>query len=175
VDEDFVPGTTSAIRTPQDHSRSWVRGRLIAEQYLKKGIYSSGYYLDAVLSNQPLFINYFGSIVNAPSFNPLQDSRTLLLPNFRAYNFVAGGWRNVFAIRKNLDFRLEGYAINGPGQEAQLDRTFAQIYFAGTAGLVMHSTVGPVSLSLNYYDDKKTQLGVLLHVGFLLYNRTSLD
>jgi NTE family protein len=106
----------------------------------------------------------------------------LILENFRAFNFVAGGWRNVFTLRKKLDFRLEGYLFKpleaitqGPNQEPVLNNNIRQVYFAGTAGLVLHSTIGPISLSLNYYDDKKTQWGVLLHVGFLLFNNRSLD
>ncbi len=180
--EDFVPGTTSKKKLNEEHGRTWFRGRIILEQYIKKGFYSSGFYLDAVVSNQPVFSNYSGTIINATAFNPIQDSRTLLLQNFRAFNYVAGGWRNVFEIRKNLDFRLEGYLfkpfgaiMKGLNQEAILDRNFDQIFFAGTAGLVLHSTVGPVSLSVNYYDDKKTPLGVLLHVGFLLFNKTSFE
>jgi NTE family protein len=134
------------------------------------------------LSNQPLFSNFQGTIINAPGFFPIQDSRTLLLQNFRAFNFAAAGWRNVFTLRKSLDFRLEGYLfkpleaiIRGSNQEAALATEITKVYFAGTAGLVMHSTIGPISLSVNYYDDKKNQLGVLLHIGFLLFNKTSLE
>ena len=146
----------------------------MVQQYFRKGIYSSGYYLHGVISNQPTFQNYYGSVINAPGFYPMQDSRTLFLDNFRAYNFVAGGWRNVFALRKNLDFRLEGYLFKpfsaisaGPGQEPVLTTEITKIYFAGTAGLVMHSTVGPISLSLNYYDNKKNEWGL----GHLLRER----
>ena len=134
------------------------------------------------MSNQPTFSNYFGTIIYAPAFNPLQDSKTLLLQNFRAFNYLAGGWRNVFAFRKNLDLRLEGYAFKplediyqGKDQKAQLSNDLTKLHFAGTAGLVMHSTVGPISLSLNYYDDENRALAVLLHVGFLLFNKTSMD
>jgi NTE family protein len=56
-----------------------------------------------------------------------------------------------------------------------LKQNLSDIYFAATAGLVLHSTVGPISLSLNYYDDDENQLGVLLHIGFLLYNKNSLE
>lgn len=182
--EELLPGSTStfAAGVPVSSSRQWIRGTLILEQYFKKGIYSSGYYIHATLSNQPLFTNYYGTIINAPGFYPMQDSRTLILENFRALNFVAGGWRNVFALREKLDFRLEGYLFKpleaitqGPNQEPILNSSIRQVYFAGTAGFVMHSTIGPISLSLNYYDDKKTQWGVLLHVGFLLFNNRSLD
>ena len=183
LEEEFVPGTTAQkVKSPEHHERTWFRGRLLLEQYIKKGFYSSGYYLDAVISNQPIFSNYYGTIINATAFNPIQDSRTLLLQNFRAFNYVAGGWKNVFELRTNLDLRLEGYLfkpfgtiVEEPDQQAKLDQDIAKIFFAGTAGLVLHSTVGPISLSVNYYDDKKTPLGVLLHVGFLLFNKTSLE
>ncbi len=180
--EEFKPGNTSVTTTNTRTDRSWVQAKVTLEQYLKKGIYSSGYLLEGVLSNQPTFTNYFGSIINAPGFNPLQDSRTILLKNFRAFNYVAAGWRNVFSLTKNLDFRLEAYAFKplqhisqDSLQHAQVDEKIQQVYFAGMANLVMHTTVGPISLSLNYYDDPNRQLGVLLHVGFLLFNKTSLE
>lgn len=180
--EQLETGTTSKSLLNTNQLRQWVRARLTMEQYFKKGIYSSGYYLDAVFSNQPLFSNYQSTIINAPSFNPIQDSRTFLLQNFRAFNYVAGGWRNVFSIHNNFDFRVEGYLfkpfeqiVNGANQEPSLNSELTNVYFAASAGLVLHTTVGPVSLSFNYYDDTENQFGVLLHVGFLLFNRTSLE
>jgi NTE family protein len=184
LNEELIPGSTSLLKNApiEDERRKWISGTVILEQYFRKGIYSSGYYLHGSFSTQPTFGNYAGTIINAPGFFPIQDSRTLLLKNFRAFNFVAGGMRNVFTLRKNLDFRLEGYLFkplaaitSGPGQEPVLNDEITKIYFAGTAGLVMHSTVGPISLSINYYDDPKSQLGVLLHIGFLLFNKTSLE
>lgn len=182
LNEKYQAGNTSVNRDTVKADRLWWRAKVTLEQYFKKGIYSSGYFLEGVLSNQPTFTNYFGTIINAPAFNPLQDSRTLLLQNFRAFNYVAAGWRNVFSLRKNLDFRLEGYAFKpfqtislGESQRAKVQEEFQQVYFAGMASMVMHSAVGPISLSLNYYDDKNRQFGVLLHVGFLLFNKTSLE
>ncbi len=182
VVENYEPGNTSLITEPQSNYRSWMRARVSLEQYFRKGIYSSGYFFDGVLSNQPVFTNYMGTIINAPAFTPIQDSRTLLLQNFRAFNYIAGGWRNVFTIQKSLDFRLEGYLFKpfesigmSQNQEATLNGDLTKIYFAATAGLVLHSTVGPISLSVNYYDDNENELGVLLHVGFLLFNKTSME
>lgn len=184
LNEELVPGTTSTLTpgVPVGGTRQWVRGTLIMEQYFRAGIYSSGYYIQGILSNQPLFSNYMGTLINAPGFYPMQDSRTLLLENYRSFNFLAGGWRNVFALRKKLDFRLEGYLFKpfesigqGPNQEPILNQEIKEIYLAGMASLVLHSTIGPISLSLNYYDDKQTRWGVLLHVGFLLFNNTSME
>ncbi|PZR33986.1 MAG: patatin [Azospira oryzae] len=179
--EEFTPGNTSIMEESEKQHR-WVRAKLTMEEYFKTGFYSSGYLFEGVLSNQSFLSNYQGSIINAPGFYPLQDSRTILLQNFRAYNYIAGGWRNVFAIRKNLEARLEAYVFKpfqaiskGPNQEAFHDSAITKMYFAGTAGLVLHSTVGPISLNVNYYDDSENQLGVMLHVGFLLFHRTSLE
>lgn len=180
--ERYTPGSTSVETEIKKNTREWVRARLTLEQYFRSRSYSSGYYLDAVFSNQPLFNNFQGSLINAPAFNPIQDSKTLFLEKFRAFNFVAAGWRNVYSIRNNLDFRLEGYLfkplkaiVEGQNQEAVLDDEFTKLFFVGTAGFVFHSTIGPISLSANYYDDPENQFGVLLHVGFLLFNKTSLD
>jgi NTE family protein len=182
LNQRWLPGNTSEIRERLENQQEWWRIRLTVEQYFKRGFYSSGIYLDGVFSNQQPMANYFSTIANAPGFFPLQDSRTLLLRNFRAFNFVAGGWRNVFTLRKNLDFRLEGYLfkpfesiVESVNQKAVLDGNFTQVFFAGTGGWVLHSPVGPVSLSVNYYDDPDNRWNVLLHVGFLLFNKPSID
>ncbi len=180
--ESFAPGNTSVTIAPVRDTHQWFRIKATAEQYFKAGWYRPGYYAQAVFSNQPFFQNYFGTLVNAPSFNPIQDSPTLILENFRAFNYVAGGFRNVFTLKNRLDFRLEAYLFKpiedlrqGNNQEAIVVEDLRAMYFASTAGLVMHSPMGPISLSVNYYDDKQNRLGVLLHVGFLLYNRHSID
>ena len=180
--ESFAPGNTSLTNAPVRDHHQWFRIKATAEQYFKAGWYRPGYYAQAVFSNQPFFQNYFGTLVNAPSFNPIQDSPTLILENFRAFNYVAGGFRNVFTLKNRLDFRLEAYLFKpiedlqqGNNQEAIVVEDLRAVYFASTAGLVMHSPMGPISLSVNYYDDKQNRLGVLLHVGFLLYNRHSID
>ena len=182
VQETFTPGSTSALETEESRHRAWVRAKVSMEEYFKRGFYSSGYFLEGVLSNQPFFSNYQGTIINASAFNPMQDGPTLLLENFRAFNYVAGGWRNVFSIRKNLDFRLEGYVfkpferiVAQDDQRPTLSQDIDKFYLAGTAGLVLHSSVGPISLNVNYYNDKENQLGAFLHVGFLLFQKTSLN
>jgi NTE family protein len=182
LNETFTPGNTSALKSVEQTHHAWVRGKVTLEQYFKKGFYSSGYLLEGVISNQPFFSNYQGTVINASAFNPMQDSPTLLLENYRAFNYVAGGWRNVFSIRKNLDFRLEGYVfkpferlVQQDDQRPTLSQNLIKFYLAGTAGLVLHSSVGPISLSVNYYNDRENEIGAILHVGFLLFQKTSLN
>ncbi len=182
VKETLTPGSTTNREFLESENRKWVRLKASAQQYFRTGKYSSGYLLEGVLSNQPFFSNYYGTIIYAPAFNPLQDSPTFILEKFRAFNYIAGGWRNVFSLRSNLDFRLEGYLfkplraiVSDDNQQPVFQDDFTKLYFTGTAGFVLHSTIGPISLSLNYYDEPKNQLGVLLHMGFLLYNKSSME
>lgn len=182
VKERYTPGNTSIATNPIVANHQWFRVKASAEQYFNAGWYRPGFLAEAVLSNQPFFSNYYGTIVNAPAFSPLQDSRTLLLENFRAFNYVAGGLRNVFTLKNKIQFRLDGYLFKpfeylqqGANQEVRKIQDLRAIYFAGTAGFVMHSPIGPISLSVNYHDDKQNQFGVLLHVGFLLYNKHSIE
>jgi NTE family protein len=182
VKENFTPGNTSVAEFPVEKHHQWFRMKASAEQYFGRGKFRTGYYIEGVFSNQPFFQNYFGTIINAPGFFPLQDSRTLILENFRSFNYVGGGLRNVISIRNKLDFRLEGYLFKpfdylkqGAFQEAYISRDIGSLFFTGTAGFVYHSPMGPISLSLNYYDDVQNQLGVLLHVGFLLHNKHSME
>ncbi len=180
--ETLEPGSTSVKSQSVKTDHNFFRAKISLEQYFLKGVYSTGYFFEGVASNQNPLSSYTASIINAPAFFPIQDSRTILLENFRSFNYLAGGVRNVFRLKKSLDFRLEGYLFKplqtiteGPDQSTKLEQNLSDIYFAATAGLVLHSSVGPISLSLNYYGDKENQLGVLLHVGFLLFNRTSLE
>jgi NTE family protein len=182
LNERYIPGTTSVSTEPSKVPHQWFRFRATAEQYFNAGWFKPGYFAEVVFSNQPFFHNYIGTLVNAPAFLPLQDSRSLILQNFRAFNFAAGGIRNVFTLRKRIDFRLEAYLfkpieylVEGASQEAKTVTNFNAIYIAATAGFVHHSPIGPISFSVNYYDDKENQLGVLLHVGFLLYNKHSIE
>lgn len=182
IQEQFTPGNTSLEIGASKRNHQWLRLRLSAEQYFKSGWFSAGYYAETVLSNQPFFENYTGTIINAPAFLPLQDSRTLILQNFRSFKYAAGGVRTIFSLQKRLDLRLEGYVFKpfeylqkNPGQEATGSNEIKTMFFASTAGLVLHSPMGPLSLSINYYDDKENQFGVLLHLGFLLYGRHAID
>lgn len=187
--ENYNPGnilrnTVSANTIkPSNHLRQWVGVKLSQENYflhLKK--YTLGYLVEGVISNQPLFANYYATLLASPTFYPLQDSRSLFLDKFRASTYAAGGIKNIFSVRKSLDFRLEGYLFL-PHKEYESDnlqdviyaKAITKIRYAGTAGFVYHTPVGPVSLSYNLYNDAIKRNGVLLHIGYLIYNKRSIE
>ncbi|TDI68717.1 MAG: patatin [Bacteroidetes bacterium] len=183
--EIYIPGNTSFIALSQEKNHHWVRGKVSWQQYFRHGWYSHGYFIEGVFSNQPFFSNFLGTLLSSPSFNPLQDSKTLFLQKLRAHNYIALGQRNVFSITKNLEFRLEGYMFkaikniiidpSGTSQSAEYSNEIPGVFFSGNASFVLNSPLGPVSLNLNYYDDRETRFGFLFHIGYLLFNKRSLE
>lgn len=163
--------------------RQWVNVKISDENYfLSSRKYAMGYLLEGVFSNQPLFSNYYSTLLTAPAFYPLQDSRSLFLENFRATSYLAGGIKNVYSIKRNLDLRLEAYAFlphrkfdKSGFQGIARMRPFTKWQYAATAGLVYHTPLGPVSFSYNLYDDPVKRNGVLLHLGYLIYNKRSIE
>jgi len=200
-EEEYEPGSDlttpiggSPLRDrPETNFHQWFRIKLMGEQYFTFGKrYSLGLMAEGVYSTQPLFANYLSTMAAAPAFTPLQDSRTLFLPEFRSFRYLAGGIRGVVRYNKNLEVRAEGYGfinllpISGKEYDpatvalrplAQVNRGQIQLRKALMAAVVYHSIAGPMSLSLNYYDDTNpaNRWGVLFHVGFLLFNKKPFD
>ena len=188
--ENFTPGNilinNGSLPNPDPVQRSfreWGHVKVSSEQYFfHTRNYTLGYLLEGVASNQPLFLNYYATMLASPAFYPLQDSKSLFLENFRASSYLAGGLKNVFALKRNFDFRLEAYTFipykefeqNGP-QAVRLTKSFSKFRYAGTAGLVYHTPVGPISFSYNLYNDPIKRHGVLLHLGYLIYNKRSIE
>ncbi|MFM9052159.1 MAG: patatin, partial [Bacteroidota bacterium] len=126
--------------------------------------------------------NYTVSVVNSPSYSPILEMHTLFLPEFRAPVFAGAGIRNIFSVRSNLDIRLEAYAFQ-PYQEllktsdnrTEYGKAFDKRYYLASTGAVFHSPIGPLSMQVNYYRERKNPISVLFTAGFLLYNPSALD
>ncbi len=181
--ESYSPGSTAINKFNQNNNRQWVWAKFKNEGYFKtvKGL-NLGYVFEAQLSTQPLFSTYRASIVAAPAFYPLHDSKSLFLENFRTTQYAAAGIKNIITFDKNLELRLEGYLFQpikfinrNDDQTANFISGIKKQRLAATANLVYSSPVGPVSLSANYYDDPKKNFGILLHLGYLLYNKRALE
>ena len=176
-----VPGFVSSPEYSKLHH--WGTIKLTQENYFfhyKK--YTLGYLVEGVISNQPLFGTYYATLLTAPAFYPMQDSRSLFLDKFRATTYAAGGIKNIYSVKKNLDFRLEGFLFlphkefeRSNFQDVNYARPISKLRYAATAGMVYHSPLGPVSLSYNLYNDAVKRNGVLLHIGYLIYNKRSLE
>jgi NTE family protein len=178
------PGSKSTEKDTLNQHHDWWHLRMTWDNYFEHiGRLKLGFYSDIMISNQPFFANYTATILAAPAFQPLQETKTLFLEKFSAHNFIGVGLKNVFSIRKNFDARLEGYIFqpyqsiiqNPVTLKAEYAESFSNRYFLGTFGFVYHSPVGPVSISVNYYDKFEKPFTVLFHFGYIIFNKKALD
>ena len=178
------PGSTS-VDTVKEFSNhhEWAVIKISGERYFnRKGTIKIGLFGEGVYSTQTLFNNYTSSILSAPAFQPTPDSKTIFNENYRTHKYIAGGIKFVVNIRKNLEFRAEGY-IYQPYQvlvkKADLSTEygipFALQHYIGTSALVWHTPLGPMSLGVNYYDQVKDPFSILFHFGYIIFNKKALE
>ncbi|MBL0316060.1 MAG: patatin-like phospholipase family protein [Flavobacteriales bacterium] len=180
--ETIIPGSTSVIRDTTETDHLWYSMKMqYSNFFLNHNALHLGFSLEAVASTQDFFHNYIASSIAAPAYTPIPESRTLFMPQFRAHNYAAGGMMFVISPGKNFDIRMEGYMFNPFGtivrnsfNEAAYDWQKQQ-YFIGSGSLILHSPLGPLSISANYYDKKEEPWSFLFNFGYIIFNRSSRD
>jgi len=180
--ENYSAGNTSNINSIQGKNQNWYKIGLEAEKYFNASkFYTFGMSLSSLYSNQPTFGTLRSTVINQAAFFPLQDSKTLIVGNFRGRKYATLGVKNIFHLSNSFQLRIEGYSIYH-FEKLDIDSenhpyyfTSKNLKFSGTTGLIYQSLIGPISLSLNYYDQQNHKWGGLLHIGYLLFNKKSLD
>ncbi len=184
-----TPGTTSSNQSAWYNFHEWVQFKMLFNNYYKsKGKLRLGVCSEIVFSTQPLFNNYTASVLRAPAFQPNPESKTLFLESFRAHKYASVGQRMIYKIQPNIDFRLAAYlfqphrSIVKQDSIVDLGEKFGQVYTIGTAALVYHSPIGPLSFSINYYhnlpeiaQEDKTPLTFFFHFGYVIFNRRAIE
>jgi len=186
--EKYEPGNilsnvTGVPISSSNNNREWLKLSLTREKYYTiTQRYNLGYTFNGVISTRPKFNTYTSDLLNSSTYYPLPESRSLFEPKLRADNFLAMGIKNVVNFRKNTDFRLEGYLFqpfhkieSDNSQETKLGNLFADRSFIANMALVYHTPVGPLAVNVNYYDSRNDKFGFLIHLGYLLYNKRSLE
>jgi NTE family protein len=178
------PGSTSGDTLFYTAFHQWPLLQLSYENYfLRKGIWKAGFLTEAVWSELPFLNNYTATALIAPAFFPIPEARTFFLEDFRSRTFAGLGLRNIFSVfRSLLDLRLEAYLFQ-PYQALRSDELQKPIYgksfesrrYVLSSALVWHSPLGPMSLSLNYYEKKEKPVSLLFSFGYLLFNQQSLE
>ncbi|MES2397360.1 MAG: patatin-like phospholipase family protein [Bacteroidota bacterium] len=182
--ETNTPGSTSIDgETKFKKYHEWVTFKAKAEKYFnRKGTLKIGLLGEGVYSTKTLFNNFTSSVLSAPAFQPTPDSKTIFLENYRAHQYLAGGLKFVVNFRENVEFRAEGYIfqpVQAFVKTAQLktdySSTFALQHYIATGAIVWSTPIGPLSLSVNYYDQEKKPFSVLFHFGYIMFNKRALE
>ncbi|MBX7094222.1 MAG: patatin-like phospholipase family protein [Flavobacteriales bacterium] len=180
--ERTVPGSTAQNRDTIYDYHNWGIIKLEFQDYFKdKGFVRLGVNLEGVYSIQPFLNNYKATILSSPVYQPIPEAKTLFLPNFRAFQYMAAGHQVILHFKKNLDWRFEAYAFQpfsvveeGPNGEAQYGELLRKRYFIGSSSLVWHSPFGPASVSVNYYPTQDQPFSILFNLGYILFQRQAL-
>lgn len=181
--ETYSPGSTSLIEDEYSTFHNWFRVKFQYDNYFDKlGPFRFGFYAESVISNQPLFNNYTASLLYAPAFQPTPESKTLFLPNYRAYNYGAFGLKAIVSLMKNFELRLESYVyspfqkiIRGEESSAVFGEKFSHYYFLGSSALIYNTPIGPASLSFSYFEKVEESFHLFFNFGYILFNRRALD
>lgn len=183
ADEFFRPGSTRLVLDTVTEKHRWFQLQIRYDNYLKPtNWYKAGLACELSFSSMPFFSNYISTKAQTPAFQPIPEMQTQFLETYRAHNWTGIGLKNIFSLSDNLDIRLEGYAFQ-PFQEilqknnfkAGYGETFARRYFIGTLNTVYNSPLGPISVALNYIDKRDKPWSVMFHLGYIIFNRRSLQ
>lgn len=183
-EEEFTSGSMTAsgvTGSKQTHNRIFFD--LLWDNYFQRlGPVKLGFYGRIHLSNQEFFSNYTASLLAAPLFDPIPESKTLFLPNFRSYNFGAAGFKGVWEIFRRFHLRAEAYLYQPYRQIMRNDdntpyfgEELSNRYWMATGALVYHTFFGPISLSVNYFENPDEKVYVALNIGFLIFNKRALE
>lgn len=174
-------GSTSTIENVYEKRHYWIESKLAYENYFGHyGPLRVGFQVEALYSNKPFYENYTASLISSPAYQPIPESKTVFIDEFRTTEYVAGGLRNVLAIQKNLELRLEGYAflpgkaiVRDESNKAAFADPFEDVYYIAASALVYHSPLGPVSLHVNYYDQREEgPWSFFFNFGFTIFNKS---
>jgi len=183
-DETTEFGSTAADLSEFTSFHDWFEAELNYEYYFSHfGPFHLGFTLDAMYSTKPFFENYNASIISSPGYEPIPESKTIFLEEYRTTEFLGTGFRAVMEIRKNLELRAEAYAfiprvsiLRDEDNKARFSEPFYDQYFIGAGVFVWHSPLGPLSLNLNYYDSKAdSPWSFFLNFGYTIFNQKAYE
>ncbi len=180
--EHYFPGSTSPLATDASNNHSWIQSHLAYENYFKKyGRLRFGFYGEAFYSTQKYFSNYSSSILSSSAFQPIPESRIRFMPQFRANKYLALGSRNVYSLRKSIDLRIEAYFFmptrgieQTPVTRLARNASELRVWPVAAGALVYFSPVGPISVSVNYFNGENEPWSFFLKFGYLIFNKRPL-
>jgi len=180
----YFPGSTTKIINEVSKNLSYFQFKLYYENYFMKiGKRTKiGFKGELLLSNQPFYSNYISTLLNASAFYPNAESRTLFLNKFRAHNYAAAGFLGIISIRKNIDIRLESYYFQ-PYREiirkdvfwAGYGKEFSSRFYTGSASIIYHTPIAPISFSVSYYESYDKPFSFLFGIGYTIFNNRLVD
>lgn len=179
--ENTTPGSTAISKNRFSKKHNWTIIKLHGQKFfLEKNNFRAGGLLEVLFSDQSRFQNYTATLLNAPVFQPIPETQTIFMPEYRAFSYVGSGIILDYAFSENIDFRLSGFVFQ-PYEQLKLDNSGSTRFgeeisdreFIGSFAAIYNNKLGPLALNLNYYHNANEPLSFLVHFGYLIFNKNS--
>ena len=180
--ENTIPGSTSPLTTETENQfHEWYILESKFEKYLRV---LKNYTLGFQAQFQWMWVsgfldNYTATIISAPSFQPILETRTLYIPEHNGHDISSIGIKNIFHFNEFISLRLEGYLlqhytkINSSSYNLpyyDISKPFKNRNFISSATFVFETPVGPISATTNYIKSREQSWSFMLNFGYLLNN-----
>lgn len=177
------PGSTQIFSDTTTDYHRWFQLSVKYDNYFKTSKwYKAGFYMEMGFSGFPFMSNYLATKAQLPGFSPIPEMQTIFLEAYRSHNYMGVGIRNVFSVYKDFDIRVEGFIFQpfqeilmSPAYRPYYGDVFEKRYYIATLNTVYRSPIGPISVALNYIEKRDKPLSVMFHLGYLLFNRRSIQ
>lgn len=177
--ERTIPGNTSIIRDTTERIHNWPAFKLEFQQYFfRRSNLHLGLSAEGVMSFQPFYGNYTATLLAAPAYMPISETKTLFDPALRTHQYASLGAQIIVSMTKNIDLRTEAYyyqplstLVQTPdGGTEYSSFLLKRELIISTIG-VFHSPIGPVSLAVNFYPERPTPITFMFNLGYLIFNQ----
>jgi NTE family protein len=163
---------------PQKQSHKWASCSLVSDFYFNINKYLSiGSYVELMISNKLTFFDYYPTIDMLPAFQPTPHSKTLLMENYRANTYLALGIKPIIKFGKSISLQADGYVFQSY-QQLLPDMSYTKMpkYLTmGSVAAVWQSPIGPLSVSVNYYERNNTNPYFLVNFGYIIFNKKGIN
>ncbi|MDR1169782.1 MAG: patatin-like phospholipase family protein, partial [Prevotellaceae bacterium] len=159
-------------------SRQWASFSLVNDYYFDINKYLSiGSYIELMVSGRFTFFDYYPTIDMLPVFQPTPHSRTFLLESYRANTYIAAGIKPIVKFGKTFFIQSDGYVFQ-PYKRLLPDMSYEKLpkyLLMGSVAAVWQSPIGPLSVSINYYERNYSNMYFLVNFGYLIFNRKGIN
>jgi NTE family protein len=178
--EKYTPGTTSQQPGTYTKYHNYLSATILYDKYFRnRSFYTPGINCEIQVNTVSSFRNYTSTTLYMPNYTPLYVMSTIYQPVYRPDGYAALGMRNVFSASKNIDFRLEGFVMapfrelsNNAQEQVEYSTPFPALHYVFSTSFVYNSLIGPLSATLNYYDDE-SPVSFFVNLGYIIFNRSA--
>lgn len=178
--EKFKPGSYSNKINTSSSYKQWFSINVEYNKYFEvaKNI-TSGFYINTLVSNQPLFTNLYSTVLVSPSFCPVLHLNTFFTTKLKNPSYLGSGIKIIYKLKKNFNIRFENYIFSKFNEIIKTETGIDENTYRLSTPISIHTiyfvynlSAFNVSLSFNYYPwyNKKT-LYVQLNIGFITFNK----